>query len=211
MISFSCLLHFLLWHRGDSITGWHALLFRTPTKMRSLEGSSHDWLLCIRSSSHSKPIIMVHPYLSDCRDCSISCDNNLLEQSRKKQTLEMCCSPITYLAPFGWLILSRDQGDCNCVPEERRKVHAPVNYVAYYPDSQASGTEPHKYNFRREELSFLSISQCEIFQSNIAERACVAEWHQCPIKQSNQNQHQHLSLSESGKSGMLSRCQNSIF
>lgn len=94
MISFSCLLHFLLWNRGDSITGWHALLFRTPTKMRSLEGSSHDWLLCIRSSSHSKPVIMVHPYLSDCRDCSISCDNNLLEQSRKKQTLEMCCSPI---------------------------------------------------------------------------------------------------------------------
>lgn len=105
MISFSCLLHFLLWHRGDSITGWHVLLFRTPTKMRSLEGSSHDWPLCIRSSSHSKPVIMVHPYLSDCRDCSISCDNNLLEQSRKKQTLEMCCSPINLSCSL-WLTYS---------------------------------------------------------------------------------------------------------
>ena len=120
IISFSCLLHFLLWQRGDGISDWRALLFRTVTKMRRLEGSSYGWPLYIRSSSHCKPVIMVSPYLSDCRDCSISCDNNLLEQGRKKQTSKRCCSPITYLSPLGWLILSGEHGDCSCVPENSR-------------------------------------------------------------------------------------------
>lgn len=98
---------FIVTQRGQY--HWNALLFKTTTKMRSFERCSDHWLLGIRSSSHNKPVIMVCPYLSDCRYCSISCDNNLLEQSRKKQTLKTCCSPITCLSPFGWLILSESK------------------------------------------------------------------------------------------------------
>lgn len=137
IISSSCLLNFLLWQKGDSICDCRVLLFRTVTKMRRVEVSSYGWPLYIRSFSHCKPVRMVSPYLSDCRHCSTSCDNNLLEQGRKKQTPKRCCSPITYLSP--WVDLFSPESMeiaavfLRIVVLESRRLLAPVNFVGYYP------------------------------------------------------------------------------
>lgn len=126
-----CFLFFIGTERGKyyrpSISNRNAIFLRTITKMRRLEGSGYGWPLYTRSSSHCKPVIMVSPYLSGCRDYSFSCDNNLLEQGRKRQTSKRCCRPATYLPTLCWPLLSGEHGDCSCAHENScaRKQEAP--------------------------------------------------------------------------------------
>lgn len=174
-LSYLCVLSFLLDGEGKitQVQNQCCSSLRTVAKMRRLERLSYGWPLSVRSCSHCRAVIMASAYLSDCRDYSISCDNNLLEQGRKRQTSKRCCHPIPFLSTLHWL-LSGEYTDRSCAPENScaRKQEVSCSHslpwlLFTWPDPQC--TLPHKYNFMREEFSFLLLQDSKIFQSKIVE------------------------------------------